>query len=105
MNAIHQVHLQSLLSEAETTMAHLYPKVVSFFRFPPAAAGRGGGGESTATTVKWNGKSSASATATCHAFNGGRDHQADHLFPTALAGFGQGAFRPLLWGSPSHCLH
>ena len=43
MNAIHQVHLQSLLSEAETTMAHLYPKVVSFFRFPPAAAGRGGG--------------------------------------------------------------
>ena len=43
MNAIHQVHLQSLLSEAETTLAHLSPKVVSFFRFPPAAAGRGGG--------------------------------------------------------------
>ena len=72
---------------------------------PPAAAGRGGGGESSVATAKWNGKSSASATATCHAFNGGRDHQADHLFPTALAGFGQGAYGPLLWGSPSHCLH
>ena len=43
MNAIHHVHLQSLLSEAEVHFAHLYPKVGASFRSPPAAAGRGGG--------------------------------------------------------------
>ena len=80
-NAAFQVHLQTLLREVEELMAVQHMEVDDFFRPPPAAAGRGGGGESTATTVKWNGKSSASATATCHAFNGGRDHQADHLFP------------------------
>ena len=80
MNAAHQVHLQTLLREAEEVMAVQYPKVADFFRSPPAAAGRGGGGESTAATAKWNGKSSASAIATCDAFNNGRDHQARHLF-------------------------
>jgi hypothetical protein len=81
MNAIHQVHLQSLLSEAEVTFAHLYPKVGASFRPPPAAAGRGGGGESSATTAKWNGKSSASSFSTCDAYNTGREHQARHLLP------------------------
>ena len=38
-----------------------------------------GGGEATA--AKWNGKSAASATSTCDAYNLGRDHQARHLSP------------------------
>ena len=80
-NAAFQVHLSTLLREVEELMAVQHMEVDDFFRPPPAAAGRGGGGESTATTAKWNGKFSASATATCHAFNGGRDHQADHLLP------------------------
>ena len=105
MNAIHRVHLQSLLTEAQSTMAHLYPKVGSFFRPPPAAAWRGGGGESPAATTKWNGKSSASATATCHAFNGGRDHQADHLFPDGTCRYRHACDK---WvsdkGPAGHCL-
>ena len=79
MNAIHQVHLNTLLSEAEVCCATLYPKLSSFFRAPPVAAGRGGGGEATA--AKWNGKSTASATSTCDAYNLSRDHQARHLLP------------------------
>ena len=55
------------------------PKLGSFFRAPPVAAGRGGGGEATA--AKWNGKSTASATSTCDAYNLSRDHQARHLLP------------------------
>ena len=43
MNAIHQVHLNTLLSEAEVCCATLYPKLSSFFRAPPVAAGRRGG--------------------------------------------------------------
>ena len=43
MNAIHRVHLQSLLTEAQSTMAHLYPKVGSFFRSPPRRRAWGGG--------------------------------------------------------------
>ena len=79
MNAAHQVHLNTLLAEAEVCCATLYPKLGSFFRAPPVAAGRGGGGEATA--AKWNGKSTASATSTCDAYNLSRDHQARHLLP------------------------
>ena len=39
------------------------------------------GGESSATTAKWNGKSSASSFSTCDAYNTGREHQARHLLP------------------------
>eukprot|EP00964_Phaeocystis_antarctica_P089152 scaffold56805_cov100-Phaeocystis_antarctica.AAC.1 len=77
-NAAFQVHLQTLLREVEELMAVQYMEVDAFSVPPPPPPGAGGGGESTATTAKWNGKSSASATATCHAFNGGHDHQADH---------------------------
>ena len=71
-----------------------HPKLGSFFRAPPVAAGRGGGGEATA--AKWNGKSTASATSTCDAYNLSRDHQARHLLPDgtckyAQVGLGQGA--------------
>ena len=38
MNAVHQVHLNTLLSEAEVCCATLYPKLGSFFRAPPVAA-------------------------------------------------------------------
>ena len=85
MNAAHQVHLTTLLSEAEACCATLYPKVGTFFRSPPVAAGRGGGGEHTA--VKWNGKSTASSTSTCDAYNNGRDHQARHLLPDGTCKF------------------
>ena len=98
MNAIHQVHLNTLLSEAEVCCATLYPKLSSFFRAPPVAAGRRGGGEATA--AEWNGKSTASATSTCDAYNLSRDHQARHLLPDGTCryaqmrqvGLGQGAF-------------
>ena len=85
MNAINQVHLNTLLSEAEVCCATLYPKLSSFFRAPPVAAGRRGGGEATA--AEWNGKSTASATSTCDAYNLGHDHQARHLLPDGTCKF------------------
>ena len=51
MNAVHQVHLNTLLAEAEVCCATLYPKLSSFFRAPPVAAGRRGGGEANVGRV------------------------------------------------------
>ena len=79
------MHLNTLLSEAEVCCATLYPKLSSFFRAPPVAAGRRGGGEATA--AEWNGKSTASATSTCDAYNLGHDHQARHLLPDGTCKF------------------
>ena len=85
MNAVHQVHLNTLLAEAEVCCATLYPKLSSFFRAPPVAAGRRGGGEATA--AEWNGKSTA--TSACDAYNLGHDHQARHLLPDGTCKFAQ----------------
>jgi hypothetical protein len=71
------------------------------------------GGESSATTAKWNGKSSASSFSTCDAYNTGREHQGPppparrHLPLQARVrqvGLGQGACGQMPAGSLSHCL-
>ena len=83
MNAIHQVHLQSLLSEAEATGAPLPEGCLLFSSFFCRCCRARGGVESSAITAKWNGKSSASSFSTCDAYNNntGREHQARHVLP------------------------
>ena len=75
VNAIHNIHLNTLLQEAEAATLRRYPKA-KIFR---THGGKPSVGNDPDTATKWNGKDSPNATQCCFAFNAGTEHRATHL--------------------------